>query len=186
MKIHQWKSDVLKATGIAAVLALSPAAAYAGMGDDDTLAVRMFEVNDEGSGESIGTIHIQEYEDGVLFKPDLKGLEPGLHGFHMHENPSCDPAEKNGKMTPGAAAGGHSNPDNGGHNGPFAEGHEGDLPALYVDEDGNATHDVFAPRLDDDDLKGHALMIHADGDNYSDQPKPLGGGGDRVACGVIK
>ena len=26
----------------------------------------------------------------------------------------------------------------------------------------------------------------ARGDNYSDSPKPLGGGGDRVACGVIK
>jgi len=29
-------------------------------------------------------------------------------------------------------------------------------------------------------------MIHAGGDNYADQPAPLGGGGARVACGVIK
>ena len=35
-------------------------------------------------------------------------------------------------------------------------------------------------------LKGHALMIHADGDNYSDTPKPLGGGGGRIACGLIQ
>ena len=28
-------------------------------------------------------------------------------------------------------------------------------------------------------------MIHAGGDNYSDQPQPLGGGGARIACGVI-
>ncbi|NES46128.1 superoxide dismutase family protein, partial [Moorena sp. SIO2C4] len=35
------------------------------------------------------------------------------------------------------------------------------------------------------DLKGHSLIIHAQGDNYSDIPKPLGGGGARVACGVI-
>jgi Cu-Zn family superoxide dismutase len=28
-------------------------------------------------------------------------------------------------------------------------------------------------------------MIHEGGDNYSDQPKPLGGGGARIACGVI-
>jgi len=27
-------------------------------------------------------------------------------------------------------------------------------------------------------------MIHAGGDNYSDQPEPLGGGGGRIACGV--
>jgi Cu-Zn family superoxide dismutase len=28
-------------------------------------------------------------------------------------------------------------------------------------------------------------MIHAGGDNYSDEPAPLGGGGARVACGVV-
>ncbi len=28
-------------------------------------------------------------------------------------------------------------------------------------------------------------MIHAGGDNYSDTPEKLGGGGARVACGVI-
>jgi Cu-Zn family superoxide dismutase len=28
-------------------------------------------------------------------------------------------------------------------------------------------------------------MIHAGGDNYADQPAPLGGGGARIACGVI-
>lgn len=29
-------------------------------------------------------------------------------------------------------------------------------------------------------------MVHMGGDNHSDHPKPLGGGGDRYACGVIK
>lgn len=29
-------------------------------------------------------------------------------------------------------------------------------------------------------------MIHAVGDNYSDTPAPLGSGGARIACGVIK
>jgi hypothetical protein len=28
-------------------------------------------------------------------------------------------------------------------------------------------------------------MIHEGGDNYADAPKPLGGGGARIACGVI-
>ena len=45
---------------------------------------------------------------------------------------------------------------------------------------------VVAPRLKVSDLAGHALVIHAGGDNYSDQPAPLGGGGARIACGVIK
>jgi Cu-Zn family superoxide dismutase len=29
-------------------------------------------------------------------------------------------------------------------------------------------------------------MIHAGADNYSDKPEALGGGGDRIACGVTK
>jgi Cu-Zn family superoxide dismutase len=36
------------------------------------------------------------------------------------------------------------------------------------------------------EVKGKALMIHAGGDNFADQPKPLGGGGERIACGVIQ
>ena len=35
------------------------------------------------------------------------------------------------------------------------------------------------------DLGKRALVIHEGGDNFSDQPKPDGGGGTRIACGVI-
>ena len=34
-------------------------------------------------------------------------------------------------------------------------------------------------------LTGRTIMIHEGGDNYSDSPQPLGGGGARIACGVI-
>jgi Cu-Zn family superoxide dismutase len=90
-------------------------------------------------------------------------------------------------MIAAAAAGGHFDPtDTGVHKGPYEDGHLGDLPALHVNADGIADVPVFAPRLERlDQIKGQALMIHAQGDNYSDQPEPLGGGGSRVACGVI-
>lgn len=29
-------------------------------------------------------------------------------------------------------------------------------------------------------------MIHAGGDNHSDHPLPLGGGGGRIVCGIVK
>ena len=46
---------------------------------------------------------------------------------------------------------------------------------------------VLAPRLKKlDEVRGHSIMIHAGGDNHSDHPAPLGGGGPRMACGVIK
>ena len=64
---------------------------------------------------------------------------------------------------------------------------EVDLPALVVNNDGKATDAVIAPRLKSlDEIKDKALMVHVGGDNMSDQPKPLGGGGERYACGVIK
>jgi Cu-Zn family superoxide dismutase len=63
----------------------------------------------------------------------------------------------------------------------------GDLPLLKADADGKITGSVVSPRLKSlDEVKGRALMIHVGGDNYSDEPKPLGGGGARFACGVIE
>jgi Cu-Zn family superoxide dismutase len=140
-----------------------------------------------GAGDNIGTIRASDSPYGTLFTPDLRGLAPGLHGFHVHQNPSCDPQEKDGRMVPGLAAGGHYDPaGTGKHEGPYGNGHLGDLPALYVDAAGQAVHPVLAPRVKVSDLKGRSLMIHAGGDNYSDQPAPLGGGGARIACGVVK
>ena len=57
---------------------------------------------------------------------------------------------------------------------------------MTVAADGTAKKAVVASKLAVADLKGKSLMIHAGGDNYSDQPAPLGGGGARVACGVIR
>lgn len=129
--------------------------------------------------ESLGTVTITETMYGLLFSPQLKGLVPGTHGFHIHQNPSCDDK--------GMAAGGHYDPNNTNkHLGPYdTNGHLGDLPALSVDADGSATVPLLAPRLKSiAEIKNHALMIHEGGDTYSDTPK-LGGGGARIECGVI-
>jgi len=149
--------------------------------------VSVQKLDSKGVGSMLGTVTITETEYGLVFTPNLKGLPNGLHGFHLHENGSCEPAEKEGKMVPGLAAGGHYDPHKTGKHGmPWGDGHLGDLPSLYVDNDGKAMSPVLAPRVKMADLKGRALMIHAGGDNYSDDPKPLGGGGARIACGVIQ
>jgi superoxide dismutase, Cu-Zn family len=81
----------------------------------------------------------------------------------------------------------HYEPGNTGkHLGPNGEGHKGDLSVLTVDARGKATKVVVAPHLTVSDIKGHSVMIHVGGDNYSDQPSRLGGGGARIACGVAK
>ncbi|MCC7515782.1 MAG: superoxide dismutase family protein [Pseudomonadales bacterium] len=149
--------------------------------------VTMHWVDEKGVGAAIGSVSITETRYGLVFTPALQGLAPGLHGFHVHDKGSCEPALKDGKSVPAGAAGGHYDPQNTGvHGAPWGNGHLGDLPPLYVDGNGSATQPVLAPRLKLSDLKGRALMVHAGGDNHADHPAPLGGGGARTACGVIR
>ena len=149
--------------------------------------VPMYKVDDKGVSASVGQVSISESRYGLVFTPALQGIAPGLHGFHVHQNPSCEPAEQNGKMIPALSAGGHYDPaDSKRHDTPWGDGHLGDLPALYVDANGQASQPVLAPRLKLSDLSGRSLMVHAGGDNHADHPMPLGGGGVRVACGVIR
>ena len=153
---------------------------------DQKQLITVHQVDANGVGVSIGTVSFQQTPKGLLITPALGKLSPGEHGFHIHENGSCEAAEKEGKMGAALAAGSHFNPEKVAHHGTPLDGHLGDLPALTVNDKGFATTPVLAPRLKLTDIQGRAIMIHAGGDNYSDTPKPLGGGGDRVACGVIK
>jgi Cu-Zn family superoxide dismutase len=152
-----------------------------------TATVTMNKIDDSGVGSSIGVIQLEDTKEGLRLSPSLNGLPPGQHGFHVHEKSDCGSAEDKGKKTAGMAAGSHLDPKHTGkHLGPAStEGHSGDLPFLTVDDKGSAQAAVVAPHLKVDDVIGHSLMIHAGGDNYSDQPKPLGGGGARIACGTL-
>ena len=142
---------------------------------EDSVTVDIF---DTASEKSIGSIQIQQTADGTRFTPNLTGLTPGAHGFHVHTNPSCGMA--------GQDAGGHYDPHNTGrHEGPDGNGHLGDLPVLYFNPSRIAVTAVVAPRLKLEDLNGRSFIIHAGGDNYSDLPVPSGGGGARAACGVV-
>lgn len=127
----------------------------------------------------VGTVTAKDTKYGLLLTPNLANLTQGVHGFHLHQNPSCEDQ--------GMAAGPHLDPfKTDQHLGPYNDnGHLGDLPALYVEKDGKAVQPVLAPRLKVADIMGHSLMIHAGGDNYSDNPS-MGGGGMRMVCGVIK
>lgn len=128
-----------------------------------------------------GHIHISETPYGLLFTPALQQIKPGLHGFHIHDHPSC--------ADHALAAGGHFDPHHSEqHLGPYDElGHLGDLPALYVTTAGIASLPVLAPRLTTlEKIKGHTIVIHEGSDNYADTPAKLGGGGNRILCGIIQ
>ena len=173
----------MKSYGLAALALLVSGFAHAA-----SEQVALHNVTTEGIGESIGKVTISETAYGLEFTPDFHALPAGLHGFHVHAKGTCEPATTDGKAVAAGAAGGHLDPANSGkHLGPYQDGHLGDLPALYITADGKATYPVLAPRIKKlSEISGKALMVHVGGDNHADHPKPLGGGGDRFACGVIK
>lgn len=168
------------AGALAAGFSMGPAAA------SEEVEVVMRAVDRQGPGPGVGHVTLVDTAHGLLLTPRLHGIPPGIRGFHIHENGSCESSRNGDRMTPGGAAGGHFDPeDTGKHGAPWGDGHLGDLPAVYVAADGTASYPVLAPRLKLEQVTGRALMIHAGGDNHADHPEPLGGGGARLFCGVI-
>ena len=148
--------------------------------------VVMRAIDNNGIGKIIGILKLKNTSDGLEITPDIAELTPGAHGFHLHQNPSCEAGEKDGKKVAGLAAGGHFDPNNTGkHEGPHGFGHEGDFAILMVAPDGGSEQAVYAPKLTVEDVVNHSFVIHANSDNYSDTPLPLGGTGARIACGVV-
>lgn len=153
----------------------------------ESVKVPVNKISAEGIGEKIGDITFKDANGGLDVMVELMGIAEGEHGMHIHANPNCGPAEKDGKMGAGLAAGGHYDPTGAKvHAGPGKMGHKGDLPKIVADKDMKVKMTVHAPNLSVKDIKERSVMIHAGGDNYSDSPAPLGGGGGRIACGVIK
>lgn len=154
-------------------------------------------------GERAGSVSLRPVEDEVEVRVEAAGLEPGLHGFHLHERGVCEAdARMEGELMPFSSAGGHvarAGSDHGEH--------AGDLPPLLAADDGTATAVVRTGRFEVAELlagDGSAAMIHADPDNAANVPEryvvpgpgrsggpdadtlETGDSGDRVACGKVE
>jgi len=149
--------------------------------------VAMHHLYEDGVGEKIGYVTMFDTDEGLAIESTgLKIPRNGYHGMHIHEYGDLTPSTKpSGEKVRGGNAGQHYDPENTGfHDGPFGEGHRGDLPKILV-KNGEWVGFVIAPRLTLDEVKDRALIIHSGGDNYSDNPKPNGGGMSRIIGGVI-
>ena len=119
----------------------------------------------------------------TLIKGTITGLEPGEHGFHIHEF---------GDMSKGCESmGAHYNPDGVDH-GDLEKGHVGDLGNITADDNGTASFSIEANRVDligKRSVVGRGLVVHADADDLGkggdEESLKTGNAGDRLACGVI-
>ncbi len=137
----------------------------------------------EGNTISGSLKFFQANKDTMRVIAQVNGLPPNSErGFHIHENGNC--------ASPDAmSAGGHYNPTAHQHGKAGAESHVGDLPSLMADATGTATLVWETKNLSigtglPTDVKGRAVVVHKDKDDYATQP--TGNSGARIGCGVIQ
>jgi Cu-Zn family superoxide dismutase len=133
----------------------------------------------DAQGQTVGTAVLSEVTPGVKIKLDVKGLPPGEHSLHIHQNAKCEPPDFKSAGPHFNGASGHAD-----HAGLPA----GDIPdfSLIVSANGTGHATVVAPNvtLGTDDHSvfsngGTAIVIHAVAGGTSSTAPP------RIACGVI-
>ena len=188
----------MRAARLTALALLPLTAALAGCitvtANDSSDAPRRADMGDFGeatlvnaSGARMGRAVLTQGPSGLLIRIEADGLTPGWHGVHIHATGQC--------AAPFTSAGAHVN-----HGEPKAPHgllnaggpDDGDLPNIFADATGQVRAELFTTRarIADEgpgqwllDSDGSALVIHANADDHASQP--IGGAGDRVACGVM-
>jgi Cu-Zn family superoxide dismutase len=111
----------------------------------------------------------------------LSGLDPGKHGFHIHQTGDCSAEDA-------SSAGEHFNPYKAPHGGPEGTDHHlGDLGNIVADANGQVDTTLSARELafsGPASVLQKAVIVHAGEDDL--QTDPSGNSGDRVGCGVIR
>lgn len=127
-----------------------------------------------------GTLKFVQHGENVHITGEIHGLNPGEHGFHVHEYGDLSDHET------GKSAGGHFNPENQPHGRPTDEKrHVGDLGNITANEDGVAKVDITDHVISlngPHSIIGRAIIIHVDSDKFT---QPTGDAGARAAGGVI-
>jgi Cu-Zn family superoxide dismutase len=160
--------------------------------DPEADAVALVRPTTADGASAEGTVRFMETGGDLVVMVSLRGLAPGAHGFHIHQNPACGPADTDGdgQMEPAGAAGAHWDPHNtNDHGAPTEEitqKHLGDLGNIEVGSDGmvETTLTVSNYNPSEHNVAGHALVVHMGRDDL--ETDPSGGAGTPQGCGVIE
>jgi Cu-Zn family superoxide dismutase len=161
------------------------------------------------SGRVVGTVQFSitrhATQVDARLRPNQNVAPNQFHGFHIHAN--NDPANGEGCVADPTAepstwflsADGHLSAEMQEHG-----EHQGDLPSPLVMSDGTARLSFATDRIEPSMLRGRAVVLHANPDNFGNVPtgtgptqytpgpaatdltNRTGNAGDRVACGVVR
>ncbi len=175
----------MKKTALIALVLLVPTLVLQGQGSDKEHAAKkvgkaICVLSPKSKSKVRGTIWFTQKGKTVQIKGEVTGLEPGKHGFHVHE--FGDITGKDGMST-----GGHYDPEHTKTHGKRSDEkrHVGDLGNITADDSGKAVIDISDMVVSlngPHSIVGRAIIVHAKADDYS---QPVGNAGGRVAAGVI-
>jgi Cu-Zn family superoxide dismutase len=139
-------------------------------------------VRPASGSQAHGSVKFTQVGNRVKVEGEIAGLNPGRHGFHVHEKGDCSAPDA-------ASTGAHFNPGGMKHGGTDGSvRHGGDLGNLTANEYGKATVSVMVEGISvgtgPNGVVGKAAVVHADPDDLKTDPG--GNSGDRIGCGVIE
>lgn len=115
-------------------------------------------------GLKVGTLTLTPEGQNVRVSLKVKNLEPGFHGFHLHQ--------RHFENTDFSQAGFHIDPEQ------EHPQHKGDFPSVLVNNNGQGELSFLTDRFTIEELldeDGTSVIIHKQNDNYSNIPQRYGG-----------
>lgn len=133
-----------------------------------------------------GIVKFKSYNNKCTINYQIKNLDNGKHGFHVH---------KHGDLSQGCTSGcEHFNPDKQEHGGPHSKiRHAGDLGNI-ISLNNNSSGSITVNNLSCNpkskySIVGRMIIIHEDPDDLgkgdNEESKKTGNAGKRLACGII-
>lgn len=137
----------------------------------DEAQIEIHLTSPDGVGNRIGVIRARntqisigaQPDVGLVLRPEISGLPPGVHAIRFHANANCGPGNTNGAPVRGLGAGRALRIAN-------------EVPDMRVAANGTANETILVPQLNLSDLLERSIVIYG-----NDNPRSA-----RVACGTIK